>query len=72
MKRGGTVVAALVSACLFGLAHGEPLQFAGLALLGVILAVVVKRTQRLVPSIITHASFNAVALASLIAQRSGH
>jgi membrane protease YdiL (CAAX protease family) len=40
--------------------------------LGVILAVVVKRTQRLVPSIITHASFNAVALASLIAQRSGH
>jgi membrane protease YdiL (CAAX protease family) len=72
MKRGGTLVAALVSACLFGLAHGEPLQFAGLALLGVILAVVVKRTQRLVPSIITHASFNAVALASLIAQRSGH
>jgi hypothetical protein len=72
MRRGGTVVAALVSACLFGLAHGEPLQFAGLALLGVILAIVLKRTQRLVPCIITHASFNAVALASLISQRAGH
>ena len=72
LKRGGTVVAALLSACLFGLAHGEPLQFAGLALLGVILAIVVKRTQRLVPSILTHASFNAVALASLISQRAGH
>jgi membrane protease YdiL (CAAX protease family) len=72
MKGAGTVVAALVSACLFGLAHGELLQFAGLALLGVILAFVVKRTQRLVPSIITHASFNGVALISLIYQRAGH
>ena len=72
MRRGGTVVAALLSACIFGLAHEEPLQFVGLALLGVILAVVVKRTQRLVPSIITHASFNAVALVSLISQRAGH
>ena len=72
MKRGGTVVAAVLSACLFGLAHGEPVQFAGLALLGIILAFVVKRTQRLVPSIITHASFNAVALVSLIYQRAGH
>jgi hypothetical protein len=72
MKRGGTVVAAVLSACLFGLAHGEPLQFAGLALLGIILAVVVKRTGRLVPCILTHASFNAVALVSLIYQRAGH
>jgi membrane protease YdiL (CAAX protease family) len=72
MKRGGTVIAALLSACLFGLAHGELLQFAGLAVLGVILASVVKRTQRLVPSIITHASFNAVALVTLIHQRAGH
>ena len=72
MSRGGTVVAVVVSACLFGLAHGEPAQFAGLALLGVILALVVKRTQRLIPSILTHASFNAVALASLIAQRANH
>lgn len=72
MKRAGTAVAAVLSACLFALAHGEPVQFAGLALLGVVLAIVVKRTQRLVPSILTHASFNAVALVSVIAQRAGH
>jgi membrane protease YdiL (CAAX protease family) len=72
MSRGGTVVAVVLSGCLFGLAHGEPAQFAGLALLGIILAIVVLRTKRLVPSILTHASFNAVALASLIAQRAGH
>jgi membrane protease YdiL (CAAX protease family) len=37
-----------------------------------VLGIVVKRTQRLVPSMLTHASFNAVALVSLIAQRAGH
>jgi len=47
-------------------------QFAGLALFGVVLAVLVQRTKRLVPSFVTHASFNAVALVALIAQRSGH
>ncbi len=72
MARGGTAAAVVLSACLFGLAHGEPLQFVGLALLGVVLAVVVKRTQRLTPSIITHVSFNAVAMISLISQRAGH
>lgn len=72
LARGGTVVAVVVSAGLFAVAHAEPLQFVGLALLGVVLAVVVKRTQRLTPSIITHVSFNAVAMVSLIAQRTGH
>jgi membrane protease YdiL (CAAX protease family) len=72
MKSAGTALAVVLSACLFALAHGEPVQFAGLALLGVVLGIVVKRTQRLVPSMLTHASFNAVALVSLIAQRAGH
>jgi membrane protease YdiL (CAAX protease family) len=72
MKNAGTALAVVLSACLFALAHGEPVQFAGLALLGVVLGIVVKRTQRLVPSMLTHASFNAVALVSLIAQRAGH
>lgn len=72
LARAGTVVAVLVSACLFALAHGEPLQFAGLALLGVVLAILVKRTQRLIPSVITHVSFNAVAMVTLLAQRAGH
>lgn len=72
LAKAGTVVAVLVSACLFALAHGEPLQFAGLAVLGVVLATLVKRTRRLIPSIITHASFNAIALVTLLAHRAGH
>jgi membrane protease YdiL (CAAX protease family) len=44
----------------------------GLALLGVVLAVVLRRTRRLVPSIATHVSFNAVAMVGLIMQRAGH
>ena len=59
-----------MSALLFALAHAESLQFAGLALLGVVLAVLVARTRRLVPSVITHAAFNAVAFAALLVQRS--
>jgi hypothetical protein len=70
--RRGAVLAILLSACLFALAHGEPLQFVGLALFGVVLAVVFHRTRRLAPSIVTHVSFNAVAMVGLIIQRSGH
>ena len=66
------VIVEFLTACLFGLAHGEPLQFAGLALFGVVLALVIHRTRRLVPSVITHVSFNAVAMVGLIVQRSGH
>ena len=47
-------------------------QFAGLAFLGIVLAVLVLRTRRLVPSVVTHMSFNGVAIAVLIAQRAGH
>ncbi len=70
--RWATAVAVVLSAGLFALAHGEPLQFAGLAFVGIVLAVVVYRTKRLMPSVITHVSFNAVAMAALLAQRSGH
>jgi membrane protease YdiL (CAAX protease family) len=70
--RGAVTLGVLVSAVLFGLAHGEPVQFAGLALFGVVLAVLVQRTRRLVPSFVTHLSFNAVALVALMAQRAGH
>ena len=70
--RAATAIAVAASAVLFALAHGEPLQFAGLALFGVVLALVIHRTRRLVPSVITHVSFNAVAMVGLIVQRSGH
>ncbi len=62
-------LAVILSAVAFALAHGEPTQFAGLAALGVVLAVVALRTRRLVPSALTHLSFNAVAVGALVAQR---
>jgi len=75
-RRGGSrasvVLGVVLSAVLFALAHGEPLQFAGLFFLGVVLATLVWRTRRLVPSIVTHVSFNGVAIAVLIHQRSVH
>jgi membrane protease YdiL (CAAX protease family) len=70
--RSAVVLGVIVSALLFGAAHGEPLEFAGLVLLGVVLAILVQRTQRLVPSYLAHASFNATALVAVIAQRVGH
>jgi membrane protease YdiL (CAAX protease family) len=70
--RAGVVFGVVLSAALFALAHGEPLQFAGLFFLGLVLATLVWRTKRLVPSIVTHMSFNGVAVAVLIHQRSVH
>ncbi len=63
-------LAILASAVVFARAHGELAQFAGLAAVGVVLALLVVRTGRLTPSFLTHASFNAVALVALISQRS--
>jgi membrane protease YdiL (CAAX protease family) len=70
--RAGVAFGVVASAALFGLAHGEPLQFAGLFFLGLVLAYLVWRTKRLVPSIVTHMSFNGVAIATIIHQRSMH
>jgi membrane protease YdiL (CAAX protease family) len=71
-KRAAVTLGVVVSAALFGLAHGELVQFAGLFALGVVLALLVHRTKRLVPSFVTHASFNATALAAVVHQRVGH
>ena len=71
-SRATVIGAVLISAALFALAHGEPLQFAGLAFVGIVLAVLVYRTNRLIPSIVTHVSFNGVAIAALVSQRIGH
>ena len=69
----GAVTAAvvLIDGALFGLFHGEWAQLPGLAVLGAILALLFVRTGRLLPSIVTHASFNGVALVALLVQR-GH
>jgi membrane protease YdiL (CAAX protease family) len=59
-------VAIVVSALLFGLAHFEAVQFAGLAAFGVILALLAWRTGRLTPGIGAHAAFNMAAVLSVV------
>lgn len=56
------VVAVVVSGLLFGLAHFEAVQFAGLALFGMVLGAMAWRLKRLAPSIAAHVSFNTVAV----------
>lgn len=59
-------VAIVVSGLLFGLAHFEPLQFAGLAAVGVVFAVLAWVTGRLAPSIGAHVAFNAAAVVTAV------
>ncbi len=59
-------VAIVASGVLFGLAHFEALQFAGLALFGVLLGALAWRLGRLGPSIAAHMSFNAVAVLTTV------
>ncbi|MHB1969515.1 MAG: CPBP family intramembrane glutamic endopeptidase, partial [Acidimicrobiales bacterium] len=68
-RRVSVALGAVVSAALFGLAHAEPVQLAGLVGLGVVLALIAERSKRLVPSWVTHASFNATAFVALVLQR---
>jgi membrane protease YdiL (CAAX protease family) len=53
------------SGLLFALAHFEPLQFAGLLVVGCAFGALVWITGRLGTSIVAHASFNLVALVAL-------
>jgi uncharacterized protein len=61
--------AVVISAVLFGLAHFEALQIAGLAAFGVILALLAWRTGRLAPGIAAHAAFNAAAVLTVVHPR---
>jgi len=70
--RRGTAAAVGLSALIFALAHAEWLQLPGLFFLGVVLALVVLRTRRLVPSVLTHVGFNALTMTSLVLQRMHH
>ncbi len=56
------LVPALLTGVVFGAAHGELVQLAGLTLFGTILAVIVQRQRRVAPAIFTHAGFNLIAL----------
>jgi len=66
VRVAGLVGAVVLDGLLFGLAHGEMEQLAGLALFGIILAVVAFRTQRLGMNMVAHASFNLVAILAIV------
>jgi hypothetical protein len=58
--------AALLSAFLFGLAHGDVGSFAVLFVFGIVLAVVRWRVGSLWPGVIIHATNNATASIAII------
>jgi uncharacterized protein len=66
----GIVLAVILDGLLFGLAHGEWVQLAGLATFGMILAAVSYRTGRLGMNMVAHASFNLVAIIAIAASGS--
>ena len=62
-------IALIGSAVMFALVHFQPLQFAGLALFGVVLAYCAQRTGRLAMGMAAHMSFNATTVVVLLARR---
>lgn len=69
-RRAVAVGAAVVlDGLLFGLAHGEWVQFAGLAAFGMVLALVSFRTGRLGMNMVAHATFNLVAVLAVLSSR---
>ncbi len=67
----GLVAAVAIDALLFGAAHGELEQFAGLAVFGAILACISYRTRRQGMNMVAHASFNMVAVLAVLSNRGG-
>lgn len=61
----GTAAAVVVDGLVFGASHFEAQQFAGLAIVGTLLAYETLRTGRLGLAVVTHCTFNAVAIASV-------
>jgi uncharacterized protein len=64
----GPVLAILATGILFGLAHAEPVELAGLALFGAALSFIAYRTGRLGTCVFAHAAFNCVAIISISMQ----
>lgn len=65
LGRMPTAVAIVVTALLFGLAHFEAIQFAGLAVFGAVLGLLAWWTGRLGPGIAAHAAFNVSAVIAI-------
>lgn len=67
----GVAAAVVLDGVVFGLAHWELYQFAGLATFGMVLAVISYRTGRQGMNMVAHASFNLVAVLALLSSRGG-
>jgi hypothetical protein len=67
----GPALAIVITGVLFGLAHAESLQLLGLAVFGVILSFVSYRTGRLGMNMVSHATFNLVAVVATLAAGTG-
>jgi uncharacterized protein len=68
LRRLGTAVAILVSAVAFSLVHfGQLLAMPAFVVLGVVLGILAVARRRLGAAIITHATFNAITMAVLLA-----
>ncbi len=62
----GPALAIIVTGLVFALFHFEALQYAGLALFGIILSFVSYRTGRLGMNMVAHAAFNLTAVAAAV------
>ena len=63
----GPTLAMVITGVLFGLAHAESLQLLGLATFGIILSFISYRTGRLGMNMVSHATFNLVAVVATLA-----
>ncbi|GLZ46118.1 hypothetical protein Acsp06_23030 [Actinomycetospora sp. NBRC 106375] len=61
LRRVGRVVATLLTAAIFALAHGLNVVFAAAFVLGVVNAVLYERTRSIWPSAAAHATFNLIS-----------
>lgn len=68
-RRVGSLWAVLGTSTVFGLSHFQLVQFPGLFLFGVVLAVLAVRTGRLGASIAAHVAFNGIAVIGLVLSR---
>jgi len=66
LRYGGFWIAAIPTAILFGLAHGDLYNALPLALVGMVLCGVYYLTRNVVASMITHGAFNLLSLIALL------
>ncbi|MDX6538686.1 MAG: protease family protein [Gaiellales bacterium] len=64
--RVGSLLTALLTGVAFGVAHGDPHAAIVLIAAGVMLGLIYERTGSIYPSILTHATHNAIACAAVI------